>query len=88
MTYDLMFVYWVFRAKLVTIRSTIKVILEKERERKEYFLHKNESIYVPKTTKHRLMNPGKVPLEIIEVQVGKYVGKDDIVRFDDKYNRV
>ena len=72
----------------VVIKGTAKVILEKEGERKEYFLHENESIYVPKTTKHRLMNPGKVPLEIIEVQVGEYVGEDDIVRFDDKYNRV
>ncbi len=50
-------------------------------------MHENESIYVPKTTKHRLSNPGKIPLEIIEIQVGEYVGEDDIIRFEDKYNR-
>ncbi len=54
---------------------------------KEYFVHENESIYVPKSTKHRLINPGKIPLEIIEVQVGEYVEENDIIRFDDKYNR-
>ncbi|WP_029522931.1 mannose-1-phosphate guanylyltransferase/mannose-6-phosphate isomerase [Persephonella sp. KM09-Lau-8] len=72
----------------VVIKGTAKVILENENgELKEYFVHENESIYVPKTTKHRLINPGKVPLEIIEVQVGEYVEEDDIVRFDDVYDR-
>jgi len=42
---------------------------------------------VPKSTLHRLENPGKVPLEIIEVQNGEYVGEDDIVRIDDQYGR-
>ena len=46
---------------------------------KEHYLHENESIYVPKSTVHRLENPGKVPLEMMEVQVGEYVGEDDIV---------
>ncbi len=55
-------------------------------DREQYF-HENESVYVPKTTKHRLENPGKVPLEIIEVQVGEYVGEDDIERFEDIYRR-
>ena len=50
-------------------------------------VHENESIYVEKSTTHRLENPGKVPLELIEVQVGEYVGEDDIVRFDDIYGR-
>ncbi len=50
-------------------------------------MHENESIYVPKSTLHRLENPGKVPLEIIEVQNGEYVGEDDIVRLDDIYGR-
>ena len=50
-------------------------------------VHENESVYVPKSTLHRLENPGKVPLEIIEVQNGEYVGEDDIVRVDDVYGR-
>lgn len=52
------------------------------------FVHENESVYIPKSTVHRLENPGKVPLELIEVQVGEYVEEDDIVRFEDKYCRV
>jgi mannose-1-phosphate guanylyltransferase/mannose-6-phosphate isomerase len=71
----------------IVVKGTAKVVLEEGGELKEYFVHENESIYVPKTTKHRLMNPGKVPLEIIEVQVGEYVEEDDIVRFDDRYGR-
>jgi mannose-1-phosphate guanylyltransferase / mannose-6-phosphate isomerase len=54
---------------------------------KEVNIHENESIYVPKSTLHRLENPGRVPLEIIEVQNGEYVGEDDIVRIDDVYGR-
>ncbi len=54
---------------------------------KEVNIHENESVYVPKSTRHRLENPGKVPLEIIEVQNGEYVGEDDIVRIDDVYGR-
>ena len=50
-------------------------------------VHENESTYVPKSTGHRLENPGKVPLEMIEVQNGEYVGEDDIVRFNDIYGR-
>lgn len=53
----------------------------------EKLVHENESVYIPKSTLHRLENPGKVPLEIIEVQNGEYVGEDDIVRFDDFYGR-
>ncbi len=72
----------------VVVKGTAKVILEdNDGQRKEVFLHENESIFVPKTTKHRLLNPGKVPLEIIEVQVGEYLEEDDIVRFEDKYMR-
>jgi mannose-1-phosphate guanylyltransferase/mannose-6-phosphate isomerase len=47
----------------------------------------NQSIYIPLGQKHRLANPGKVPLEIIEVQSGSYLGEDDIVRFEDTYGR-
>ena len=50
-------------------------------------LHENESVYVPIGSTHRLSNPGKIPLELIEVQVGSYLGEDDIVRFDDHYGR-
>ncbi len=50
-------------------------------------VHENESIYVPIGSKHRLANPGKIPLELIEVQVGSYFGEDDIIRFDDVYHR-
>ncbi len=72
----------------VVVKGTAKVILEdNDGQKKEVFLHENESIFVPKTTKHRLLNPGKVPLEIIEVQVGEYLEEDDIVRFEDKYMR-
>ncbi len=68
----------------VVIRGTAKVTVGD----KTYFVHEGESTFVPKTTLHRLANPGKVPLEIIEVQNGEYVGEDDIVRFEDKYGRV
>ena len=53
----------------------------------EQMVHTNESVFVPPSTKHRLENPGKVMLEIIEVQNGKYLDEDDIVRFDDMYGR-
>ena len=51
-------------------------------------LTENQSTYIPLGTTHRLANPGKVPLEIIEVQSGSYLGEDDIVRFEDTYGRV
>jgi mannose-1-phosphate guanylyltransferase/mannose-1-phosphate guanylyltransferase/mannose-6-phosphate isomerase len=50
-------------------------------------LHENESIYVPIGTQHRLENPGKIDLELIEVQTGSYLGEDDIVRIEDDYHR-
>ena len=52
-----------------------------------YNVHANESTYIPMSTKHRLENHGKVPLQIIEVQNGEYLEEDDIERFDDDYNR-
>ena len=67
----------------IVVRGTAKVIIGE----KESFLHENESVFVPPTTLHRLENPGKIPLEIIEVQNGEYVEEDDIVRFDDIYGR-
>lgn len=51
-------------------------------------LQENESTYIPLGAVHRLTNPGRIPLELIEVQVGSYLGEDDIVRLDDVYNRV
>ena len=50
-------------------------------------LSHNESTFVPPCSKHRLENPGVIPLVIIEVQNGQYLGEDDIVRFDDDYKR-
>ena len=67
----------------VVVRGTAKVTKGDE----EFYLHENQSAYVPVGSTHRLENPGKVPLEIIEVQSGSYLGEDDIVRFEDRYNR-
>jgi len=50
-------------------------------------LSENESTYIPLGVKHRLENPGRLPLELIEVQSGSYLGEDDIVRFEDVYGR-
>ena len=50
-------------------------------------VQENQSIYLPLGCVHRLVNPGKIPLELIEVQVGSYLGEDDIVRLEDIYNR-
>jgi len=50
-------------------------------------VHENESSYIPIGSIHRLANPGRIPLELIEVQVGSYLGEDDIVRLDDVYGR-
>jgi mannose-1-phosphate guanylyltransferase/mannose-6-phosphate isomerase len=53
-----------------------------------FTLHENESTFIPLGTRHRLKNPGIIPLEIIEVQSGSYLGEDDIVRFEDDYQRI
>jgi mannose-1-phosphate guanylyltransferase/mannose-6-phosphate isomerase len=57
-------------------------------DEKVFLLGENQSTYIPLGSKHRLRNPGKVVLELIEVQSGSYLGEDDIVRFDDVYGRV
>jgi mannose-1-phosphate guanylyltransferase/mannose-6-phosphate isomerase len=57
------------------------------RGEEQFLLGENESTYIPLGIRHRLENPGCVPLQIIEVQSGTYLGEDDIVRFDDKYGR-
>jgi len=67
----------------VVIRGTAEVELNGETR----FLRKGESTYVHSGTQHRLKNPGLIPLEVIEVQLGDYLGEDDIVRFDDEYGR-
>ena len=67
----------------IVVRGTARVTRGEE----TFLLTENESTYIPTGTKHRLENPGKLPLEIIEVQSGAYLGEDDIVRFDDAYGR-
>ena len=59
----------------VTIGETVRVYTE------------NESVYIPLGTKHRIKNPGTIPLVFIEVQSGPYLGEDDIVRLEDDYGR-
>jgi mannose-1-phosphate guanylyltransferase/mannose-6-phosphate isomerase len=67
----------------VVVRGTAEVTLGEDVR----CVHENESIYIPIGSIHRLANPGKIPLELIEVQVGSYLGEDDIVRLDDVYGR-
>jgi mannose-1-phosphate guanylyltransferase/mannose-6-phosphate isomerase len=52
-----------------------------------FTLSEDQSTYIPLGTVHRLVNPGQIPLELIEVQSGSYLGEDDIVRFEDVYGR-
>ncbi len=68
----------------IVVRGTAHVICGD----KQKILRENESIYIPLGEKHRLTNPGKIPLELIEVQSGDYLGEDDIVRFEDTYGRI
>ena len=65
----------------------VEGIAKVEIDNKETLLKKNESIYVPKCSKHRLSNPGKIPLKIIEVQCGSYLEENDIERFEDDHGR-
>jgi mannose-1-phosphate guanylyltransferase/mannose-6-phosphate isomerase len=67
----------------VVVRGTALVTRGEE----QFLLSENESTYIPLGIRHRLENPGKVPLEIIEIQSGTYLGEDDIVRFNDNYGR-
>ena len=57
------------------------------RDDETLLVRENESVYLPLGCVHRLENPGKIPLTLIEVQSGAYLGEDDIVRLDDDYNR-
>lgn len=67
----------------VVVEGTAQVQVDSEVK----FLSENESVYIPVGAKHRLTNPGKIPLKIIEVQSGSYLGEDDIVRIEDDYHR-
>ncbi|MGB6975932.1 MAG: mannose-1-phosphate guanylyltransferase/mannose-6-phosphate isomerase [Gammaproteobacteria bacterium] len=68
----------------IVVRGTAKITRGEEIS----FLNENESTFIPQTVPHRLENPGKIPLELIEVQSGAYLAEDDIVRLQDDYGRV
>jgi mannose-1-phosphate guanylyltransferase/mannose-6-phosphate isomerase len=67
----------------VVVRGTAEVTVGDEVR----MVHENESIYIPIGSVHRLANPGRIGLELIEVQTGSYLGEDDIIRLDDVYRR-
>lgn len=67
----------------IVVKGTARITCED----KVFMLSENQSTYIPLGSKHRLENPGKVPVELIEVQSGSYLGEDDIVRFEDVYGR-
>ena len=67
----------------IVVRGTARVTIGEQ----VTTLHENQSIYIPLGTPHRLENPGKIDLELIEVQTGSYLGEDDIVRIEDDYRR-
>jgi mannose-1-phosphate guanylyltransferase/mannose-6-phosphate isomerase len=67
----------------VVVRGTARV----KNGDQQVLLREDESTYIPLGTTHRLENPGVIPLELIEIQIGSYLGEDDIVRFDDEYGR-
>jgi mannose-6-phosphate isomerase len=67
----------------IVVSGTAKVTCEE----RVFQVNVNESTYIPIGSHHRLENPGKIPLVIIEVQNGEYLGEDDIIRFDDDYQR-
>ena len=67
----------------IVVSGTAKVCIDGEAK----LVAENESVYIPIGSVHSLENPGKIPLELIEVQSGGYLGEDDIVRFEDKYGR-
>jgi len=67
----------------IVVKGTAEITIGE----KVFMLTENQSTYIPLGEKHRLVNPGKVPLELIEVQSGSYLGEDDIVRFEDVYGR-
>jgi len=68
----------------VVVKGTAKIVCGD----KEFIMTEDQSNYIPLGTRHRLENPGVIPLEIIEIQTGSYLGEDDIVRFEDTYGRI
>jgi len=68
----------------VVVRGLAKVVHGNQ----EILLRENESTFISALTKHCLENPGKINLEVIEVQTGNYTEEDDIIRYDDAYDRV
>ena len=60
----------------VTINEAVKIITE------------GQSVYIPLGAVHRMQNPGKMPMVLIEVQTGAYLGEDDIIRYEDEYARI
>jgi mannose-1-phosphate guanylyltransferase len=70
--------HWIVVAGTASVTNGDEVILVTE----------DQSTYIPLGTIHALENPGKIPLEMIEVQTGSYLGEDDIVRFEDRYGRI
>jgi mannose-1-phosphate guanylyltransferase/mannose-6-phosphate isomerase len=68
----------------VVVKGTARVTCGE----RTFNLHENESTYIPIGERHRLENPGNIPLEVIEIQSGSYLGEDDIIRYDDIYDRV
>ncbi|HMB31722.1 MAG TPA: cupin domain-containing protein, partial [Desulfohalobiaceae bacterium] len=68
----------------VVVHGTAKII----NGQSEMILSEDQSTYIPLGTKHRLENPGRIPLELIEIQTGSYLGEDDIVRLSDDYGRL
>ncbi|MGC9195805.1 MAG: mannose-1-phosphate guanylyltransferase/mannose-6-phosphate isomerase [Syntrophobacteraceae bacterium] len=67
----------------IVVRGTARIVKGDE----EFLLNEDQSTYIPWGTQHRLENPGKIPLELIEVQSGSYLGEDDIRRLEDRYGR-
>ena len=67
----------------VVVRGTALVTIDGQ----EQFVHEGASIFIPQNARHRLENPGKIDLEIVEIQGGSYLGEDDIVRLDDDFSR-
>jgi mannose-1-phosphate guanylyltransferase/mannose-6-phosphate isomerase len=68
----------------VVVRGTARITRGEE----SMLIAENESTYIPLGVRHRLENPGKIPLQMIEIQSGAYLEEDDIVRFEDVYHRV
>lgn len=65
----------------IVVAGTARITIDD----RTYLIFENESAFIPAGKRHSLENPGKIPLELIEVQSGSYLSEDDIVRFEDRY---